>query len=102
MVITPINPNQPIEALMQNVSAAQTDMKSPSSMFGEILKDAVDSVNQTDYAVKQEAYRIETGQSDDLHTLAINSTKAEIALMALAEVRNKAIDAYKEIMQISL
>ncbi len=45
---------------------------------------------------------IATGQSDDLHTLMIDTAKADLALSTLVQVRNRALESYNEIMRMSL
>jgi len=90
-----------LRPLIENAGGASSS-GSASSLFGDILKSAVENVNRTEYEANAEALKIATGETDDLHTLMINSEKAELALYALVQVRNKALEAYNEIMRISL
>ncbi len=70
--------------------------------FKELLDNVVGQVSETDQVVKQDEIRVATGQSDDLHTVTMNLAKADLALYTLVQVRNKALDAYNEIMRITL
>lgn len=100
MAVTHILPST---ALPGNSPKAGTAFKSGNvPAFENFLKSAVENANQTESETNAETLRIAAGESDSLHTLAINSAKAELALMTLVQVRNKALDAYNEIMRISL
>ncbi len=81
----------------------KTDMTADSfSSFKDLLSDAIENVNQSDEALKADMQKIATGQTDDLHTIMINTAKADLALQTLVQIRNKALDAYNEIMRINL
>jgi flagellar hook-basal body complex protein FliE len=45
---------------------------------------------------------LSVGSLDDLHTLTIQTAKADLALETLVQLRNKALDAYNEIMKMPL
>lgn len=62
--------------------------------FGDILEQAASSLKQADQAILQ----ANTGGPAALHDVMIAMEKADISLRLLVQVRNKAIDAYKEIM----
>ena len=51
---------------------------------------------------EQDILNVLSGQTDDLHTVIINSVKAELALQTLVQLRNKALESYNEIMRITL
>ena len=70
--------------------------------FKDVLRNAIDNVNNTQRVAEQDFINVITGQTDDLHTVMINSVKAELALHTLVQLRNKAIDSYNEIMRINL
>ena len=42
------------------------------------------------------------GQISDVHSVMIASEQATMALQLTTQIRNKAVDAYQEIMRISL
>jgi flagellar hook-basal body complex protein FliE len=98
MAITPIIPSTPVIPIDKS-SGVKSDA---GSAFDDIFKQAVNNVNTAEQQANMDTLNVATGQSDDLHTLMISSEKAELALMALVQVRNKALDAYNEIMRISL
>ena len=76
-------------------------ISSPSSDFGSLLKDAVNTVNeiQLDAGAKKKAFEL-GDRSITLAETMIASAKAGIAFDATVQVRNKFVEAYKEIMNM--
>jgi flagellar hook-basal body complex protein FliE len=70
--------------------------------FEDLLKDAVSQVTGLENTAKMDMIRLSTGNSDTPHTGAIDTAKADLAVTMLVSVRNKALDAYNEIMRITL
>jgi len=100
MSITPING---INLSNELAKTFKTEDSSDSFIsFGDVLNKAIEQVNITEAVTNQDAIKIATGEADDLHTIMINSAKADIALQTLVQVRNKVLDAYTEIMRITL
>lgn len=101
MTINPTGGISPmIEQLKPILTQGQTEPKTGS--FSEIFEKAIDNVNQTEAAAKQDQLLIATGQADDLHSIMINASKAEMALSMLVQMRNKALDAYNDLMKTAL
>lgn len=70
--------------------------------FKDVIKKAIIDVNEAQKVTQEDMLKLAMGEVDDLHTIMLNAAKAELALHTLVQVRNKAIDAYNEIMRISL
>lgn len=92
--------SQQVAPLNHDVSAIQPVNKSGSN-FGQLLQDAVGKVNelQMDTGAKRKAFEL----GDDSVTLAdtmIASSKSGLAFDATVQVRNKFVEAYKEIMSM--
>ena len=68
----------------------------------DIFGAAVDAVKETDAAKTQMEYLMATGQLDNPALLTIASTKAQLSVQLLVQLRNRALDAYNEIMRISI
>jgi len=86
--------------LLKNKTAA-----SPSSggaNFAQELKSAIGDVNKMQVESEKAMSDIATGQVKDLHQAAIAIDKAEISMKLMLEVRNKALNAYKEITRTQL
>lgn len=70
--------------------------------FQNMLQQSVSQIAQTQEAVRDDVVKLATGNSDALHTITINAAKADLAVQTMVSVRNKALDAYNEIMRITL
>ncbi len=70
-----------------------------TSDFSTILKNSLNEVNEMQVKSDQALSDIATGRVKDLHNAAIAIDKAEISMKLMLEVRNKALNAYKEILK---
>lgn len=73
--------------------------KSPSKNFIDTMKEVIDEVNKEQKTSEKALSDVATGQIKDLHQAAIAIGKAETSMKVMLEVRNKAINAYKEILR---
>ncbi len=71
--------------------------------FGELLKQSIDQVNSTQQAARALTGKFESGDPDvDLTEVMVALQKADISFKAMTEVRNKLVDAYREIMNMPI
>ncbi len=73
-----------------------------SSGFGEMLKDAISTVNEVQKQSDQQIQKLMTGESKDLHTTVIAMQKADLSFQMMMQVRNKIVQAYQEIMRMQV
>jgi len=66
--------------------------------FGELVSKVNELQSQSDSAIQALA----TGESQGLHEVMIAMEKSSIAFQFLGQVRNKAIDAYNEVMRMQV
>ena len=52
--------------------------------------------------LEDKQYLLATGQIDDAHTIPIALSEAQLSVDLLVQLRNKAVEAYNELMRISL
>jgi len=75
----------------------------PDNGFAKLLKQGLDSVNQVQNKATTLAAQFERGVPGvDLPQVMLEMQKANVSFRALAEVRNKFVDAYREIMNMPL
>ena len=72
------------------------------SAFGSLFSGLIQSVKDTDAEFTQAQYLLSTGQLDNPVQVGISAYKAEISLNLLIQLRNRALEAYNELMRISL
>ena len=70
--------------------------------FAEHLKSALDEVNELQIKGEDAVADLATGQVKDLHQAAMAIGKAEINMKLMLEIRNKALNAYKELGRTQL
>jgi len=76
---------------------------SAAPAFGQMLKQGIDSVNQTQQSASALADAWERGTPGvDLAKVMIESQKASVSFRALTEVRNRLVTAYQDIMNMSI
>lgn len=99
-----INPIQQLGAVADlNPSKTATGTSSSLSVpFQSLFEDAVNNVKQTDSNLNSEIYKLATGQSDNLHDVTIASQKASLSVDLLVQLRDKVLDAYNEVMRMSV
>ena len=76
--------------------------KDAGPSFADTLKEAVSNVNQLSLDADRKAQELSTGKTDDIAGVMMAAEKADIALRAMVQVRNKIIDAYQEIMKMQV
>lgn len=69
--------------------------------FGEILQDAVKDVDGLIRESESAQTAYTRGEEVDLHDVLIKIEEADVAFRALMSVRNKLVDAYKEVMRLA-
>lgn len=85
----------------KDISNKQTPIEAQKS-FANTLKDAINKVN--DYQVQSDELtnKLIKGDNVELHDVMIAAQKANITLNATVEIRNKVIEAYQEIMRMTV
>ncbi len=70
--------------------------------FAEILKKSLDEVNKLQNRADESIKDIAAGKMDNIQDAVMAIEKADISLKLLTEIRNKAIEAYKEVMRMQV
>jgi len=72
-----------------------------SAQFGDLLSNALNTVNDIQADAKQKVTAVEMGDRNvSLADAMIASQKSSVAFEATVQVRNKLVEAYKEIMNM--
>ncbi|MBB6216470.1 flagellar hook-basal body complex protein FliE [Anaerosolibacter carboniphilus] len=80
----------------------QVKENKPQIDFGGFLKDEIGKVNELELQSQQADEMLAIGETENIHEVMIAAQKAEIALQFTMEVKNKIMEAYKEIMRLPL
>lgn len=107
MFIVPLTPNiTPLEPLEKLSTASAQEANSTEEKDEPTFLDAMKAIwdNAADaQAVKNEdMINLMLGDTDSIEQMQINITKAQVATELLVNVKNAAVDAYNEIMRMSI
>jgi flagellar hook-basal body complex protein FliE len=109
MVIVPVSSDlnlNRIDAFVKEFDrAAGVSSEEPQvydSEFRKVFEGLISDVEQTEAVAEQDAYLLSVGAMEDPHTAMINAAKAELTLSMMVQIRNKVLDAYSEIMRVSV
>lgn len=70
--------------------------------FSAFLKDSIEKVNLLEKESEQYDLKMASGQLENIHEAMIATQKADIALQLTMQIRNKVLEAYREIMRMQI
>jgi flagellar hook-basal body complex protein FliE len=83
------------------VSGGIAVTETPQNEFGDLLKRSIDAVNDTQQNASSLRTAFEQGEPGlDLADVMIAVQKSSVSFQAMVEVRNKLVDAYKDVMNM--
>lgn len=86
-------------------SNAETSKANNKEAFSDLLSSAMKMIKETNdlsNAANAEQMNFALGYSDNTHDLAIAQQKAALSLQYTVAVKNKVLEAYKEIMNMQI
>jgi len=83
-------------------SAATATSSAASAGFGDLLGRALDGLNQTAANSDGLAEAFSAGADVEIHDVVLAMQETQIAFEFATQVRNRAIEAYQEIMRLQL
>jgi flagellar hook-basal body complex protein FliE len=89
----------PAKAAEKAGLSAKTD-KAGATGFKEMLENSIKEINDVNVKADQAIENIAQGQVQDVHQVMIAVEKANLTFMTMMQIRNKLMDAYKEVMNM--
>jgi len=77
-------------------------LKETNASFGETLERVMADVNSLQNEAGKAVEKMVVGEAVDLHEVMVAVEKAKTSFDLLMEIRNKALDAYREIMRMQV
>jgi flagellar hook-basal body complex protein FliE len=117
-MVAPLRPTQPFVIPKLDMAKVATpsapSVSSPSApsagapgvggqsavSFTDKLREVVQQTNELPQQGEQVAQQYADGKQNDLHGTMVSMAQADISLRMVANVRNRAIEAYREIMRM--
>lgn len=73
----------------------------PEGSFKEVLKDAFNDVNDLQHESKKMVTDFLNGDVTDVHQVMVAAEKASVGLDLTMQIRNKLVEAYREVMRMT-
>lgn len=75
---------------------------SPAEGAGKFFTELVSKVNDLQTQSDKAIQGVASGENKNLHEVMISMEKASISFLFMSQVRNKAIEAYQEVMRMQV
>ena len=102
MEISGINSNNLIKINQNPFQNNNIEQEKSKTQFSSVVKGYLENVNNTDADGKQLNVKATTGEVENVHDVTIATQKAKVALELTVTVRDKAVEAYQEIMRMQI
>jgi flagellar hook-basal body complex protein FliE len=76
--------------------------KQETGAFHQLFIDAIKQASQLDAASADYSTKLASGQLENIHEAMIAAQKAELSMQLVVEVRNKILEAYREITRMQI
>ena len=93
------------EPIARAAATASTKVDAPEESFTSLFNSMLSNVGETNQLLhkeEEEEIKFALGISENTHDLAIAAAKASTALSYTVALRDKFLEAYKELMQIQV
>ncbi len=69
-----------------------------SGNFPKMLENSMNEISEMNKNADEALQKLVTGEVQDVHQVMVAMEKANLTFMTMMQIRNKLIDAYKEVM----
>lgn len=76
--------------------------RAPAAGFGEMLASGLQQVSASQQQASDAAGLLATGRLENIHDFTAAASKASLAVSLTVALRNRAVEAYQEIMRMQL
>ena len=91
-----------MRALAARSQGAAAPVQEVGGGFGNLLKRSIDAVDAQRHEASRLAEGFEVGATTDLASVMIASQKANLSFQAMVTVRNRLVEAYKDVMNMPI
>ncbi len=91
-----------VAGISADVSGGAKTAAAEATPFAERLQEGLQAVDQEVRRVDELPADLLTGKIEDFHEVAVQIRRAEFTFRFAMEVRNKLIDAYREVMRMNV
>jgi flagellar hook-basal body complex protein FliE len=84
------------------IKPSETQVEPGKASFSDMLGGLVKDVNQLQQTAEHTTDKLLTGELEDVHQVVVAMEEAQTSFRLLMEVRNKMVDAYREVMKMQV
>jgi flagellar hook-basal body complex protein FliE len=95
-----LNTLQDIQREATSLTKAGGSSKEPGMSFAEHLQQGIKEVNNKSKVSDKMAMELTTGKTGNIHETMLAATQAELSFNLMVQLRNKALEAYSEVMKM--
>jgi flagellar hook-basal body complex protein FliE len=81
-------------------TASVSESSGSGNSFMDHLKSGINEVNEMQKKADTMAMEVAAGKSENLHETMLATTQAEISFNLMVQLRNRALEAYQEVMRM--
>lgn len=74
----------------------------PETGFSKMLDESIDQVNKDQLEANAAVKDLVAGRTKNIHEALLALEKADLSMKLMMQVRNKALEAYKEVMRMQV
>jgi flagellar hook-basal body complex protein FliE len=100
--VTPFQIIKQPTQIQQKSNLLTNDSNTSKQSFADALKQSIEQINQSQIESDKMTNALATGKNVELHDVMITAQKASVTVSLAVEVRNKAIEAYQEMMRMQV
>jgi flagellar hook-basal body complex protein FliE len=90
------------EMQTQGMSAPAPSGTEGVHSFGDLMRQSFDQVNEYQHQADKAIGELVAGRSKNIHETMLTLERADTSLKLITQVRNKVLDAYREIMRMQV
>jgi flagellar hook-basal body complex protein FliE len=91
---------EPVEVARSMAEPRRTGDGAPVRGFSETLEEALKEVNELQNRSTEEIDQVLQGDLKDVHSAMLALQKADLSFQLMIQVRNKLVEAYRDIMRM--
>jgi flagellar hook-basal body complex protein FliE len=102
MPIDALGPLAPLPRLQPLAPQTAAEVPPGATGFGTVLNNFLETNRQANEASNDAVRALATGEAQDLHTVALAVTQADLSFRLILELRNRLADALQEVTRMQV
>jgi flagellar hook-basal body complex protein FliE len=102
VTLEPLEPINALSAISMGSFLPPSQVEAPSSSFGDWFAKEVGDVNDKLIGAHLEAQKVAAGSNENLHEVMMHMQEARMSFEMMAQVRNRLLESYQEVMRMQV